>query len=105
MWIIVRTYLRIHVEGRERLPGGPAIYCFNHLGWVDPFILMAVLPFRPRLFFFGPKEEDMHVGGTEPHHVLDRDDDPVSTGQGRPARGDPSGRGGRGERRRRGHRR
>ena len=24
---------------------------------------MAVLPFRPRLFFFGPKEEDMHVGG------------------------------------------
>jgi hypothetical protein len=24
---------------------------------------MAVLPFRPRLFFFGPKEEDMRVGG------------------------------------------
>lgn len=24
---------------------------------------MAVLPFRPRLFFFGPKEADMHVGG------------------------------------------
>ena len=42
---------------------GPAIYCFNHLSWADPFVLMAVLPFRPRLFFFGPKEEDMHVGG------------------------------------------
>lgn len=48
---------------RDRLPSGPAIYCFNHLSWADPFALMAVLPFRPRLFFFGPKEEDMHVGG------------------------------------------
>ena len=41
----------------------PAIYCFNHLSWTDPFVLMAVLPFRPRLWFFGPKEEDMAVGG------------------------------------------
>jgi 1-acyl-sn-glycerol-3-phosphate acyltransferase len=24
---------------------------------------MAVMPFRPRLYFFGPKEEDMAVGG------------------------------------------
>ncbi len=54
--------MRVHVEGRDRLPAGPAIYCFNHLGWVDPFVLMAVLPMRPRLFFFGPKEEDMRVG-------------------------------------------
>ena len=51
------------LEGRERLPAGPAIYCFNHLSWADPFMLMAILPFRPRLFFFGPKEEDMRVGG------------------------------------------
>jgi hypothetical protein len=26
-------------------------------------MLMATLPFRPRLMFFGPKEEDMGVGG------------------------------------------
>jgi 1-acyl-sn-glycerol-3-phosphate acyltransferase len=45
------------------LPAGPAIYCFNHMSWADPFVLMAVLPFRPRLWFFGPKEEDMSVGG------------------------------------------
>jgi 1-acyl-sn-glycerol-3-phosphate acyltransferase len=62
IWILVRTYVRIRVVDRERLPAGPAIYCFNHLGWTDPFILMAVLPMRPRLFFFGPKEEDMRVG-------------------------------------------
>lgn len=57
-----RAYLRVGLEGRERLPAGPAIYCFNHLSWADPFVLMAVLPLRPRLWFFGPKEEDMAVG-------------------------------------------
>jgi 1-acyl-sn-glycerol-3-phosphate acyltransferase len=61
--MLTRAYVRLRFEGRERLPGGPAIYCFNHLSWADPFILMAVLPFRPRLAFFGPKEEDMGVGG------------------------------------------
>jgi HAD superfamily hydrolase (TIGR01509 family) len=60
---VVRAYVRVRVEGRERLPGGPALYCFNHLNWTDPFMLMAALPLRPRLFFFGPKEEDMAVGG------------------------------------------
>jgi 1-acyl-sn-glycerol-3-phosphate acyltransferase len=60
--LLVRTYVRIRVIGLDRLPPGPAIYCFNHLGWVDPFILMAVLPMRPRLYFFGPKEQDMRVG-------------------------------------------
>jgi 1-acyl-sn-glycerol-3-phosphate acyltransferase len=55
--------MRIDREGFERLPGGPAIYCFNHLSWSDPFVLMATLPMRPRLSFFGPKEEDMDVGG------------------------------------------
>lgn len=63
VWILVRAYLRLRVEGGERLPPGPAVYCFNHLNWVDPFVLMAVLPRRPRLYFFGPKEEDMAVGG------------------------------------------
>jgi HAD superfamily hydrolase (TIGR01509 family) len=60
---LVRGYLRVRVEGRDRLPGRPAVYCFNHLSWLDPFILMAALPLRPRLFFFGPKEEDMGIGG------------------------------------------
>jgi 1-acyl-sn-glycerol-3-phosphate acyltransferase len=60
---IARAYLRVRLEDRERLPAGPAIYCFNHLSWADPFVLMAVLPYRPRLWFFGPKEEDMGLGG------------------------------------------
>jgi 1-acyl-sn-glycerol-3-phosphate acyltransferase len=62
-WVLARAYLRLRLDGRGRLPHGPAIYCFNHLNWSDPFLLMATLPMRPRLAFFGPKEEDMSVGG------------------------------------------
>jgi 1-acyl-sn-glycerol-3-phosphate acyltransferase len=61
--IVVNVYVRLRVEGRERLPAGPVVYCFSHLNWTDPFILMASLPVRPRLYFFGPKERDMRVGG------------------------------------------
>lgn len=60
---ITRGWLRMELEGRARLPDGPAIYAFNHLSWSDPFVLMAVMPLRPRLFFFGPREEDMREGG------------------------------------------
>ena len=63
VFALTRALFRIRYEGKEHLPPGPAIYCFNHLSWADPFVLMAILPFRPRLFFFGPKEEDMGVGG------------------------------------------
>jgi 1-acyl-sn-glycerol-3-phosphate acyltransferase len=61
--LLIRAYLRPRLIDRRRLPKGPAIYCFNHLNWSDPFILMGTLPMRPRLTFFGPKEEDMTVGG------------------------------------------
>ena len=62
-WLLIRAYLRPRLVDRQLLPAGPAIYCFNHLNWSDPFILMGTLPMRPRLTFFGPKEEDMTVGG------------------------------------------
>lgn len=61
--ILTRAWLRFDVEGRDWLPAGPAIYAFNHLSWVDPFVLMSTLPLKPRLSFFGPKEEDMEAGG------------------------------------------
>jgi len=60
--IAVRTYLRLRVEGRERLPAGASIICFNHQSWADPFILVAALPARPDLMFFGPREADLRVG-------------------------------------------
>jgi 1-acyl-sn-glycerol-3-phosphate acyltransferase len=60
--LIVRVLFRLRVEGRGHLPKGPAIYCFNHLNWTDPFLLYAMLPLRPRLYFFGPRESDLRVG-------------------------------------------
>lgn len=60
---IVHSIFRVRVEGRDRIPAGQYLLCFSHESWVDPFVLMAVLPWRPRLYFFGPKEEDMTEGG------------------------------------------
>ena len=59
--LVVHAYLRVRVTG-EPLPPGPAILCFNHQSWADPFIVVAGLPARPDLWFFGPKEADMSVG-------------------------------------------
>jgi 1-acyl-sn-glycerol-3-phosphate acyltransferase len=60
--VAVGAYLRLRVEGRERLPVGPALLCFNHQSWADPFVLVAALPARPDLLFFGPREADMRIG-------------------------------------------
>jgi len=60
--LVMHVLFDIRVEGRANLPKGPALLCFNHLSWLDPFVLYATLPLRPRLFFFGPREEDLRVG-------------------------------------------
>jgi len=60
--LVVHALFRVRVEGRERFADGPAIYCFNHLNWTDPLLLLAVLPGRPKFAMFGPKEEDMTRG-------------------------------------------
>ncbi len=62
LWLLVRAYLRLRVEGTERLPAGPAMLCFNHQSWADPFVLIAALPPTPDILFFGPREADMTVG-------------------------------------------
>jgi 1-acyl-sn-glycerol-3-phosphate acyltransferase len=59
---LTRLLFRVQVEGPGRFPSGPAVVCFNHLNWIDPFVMLTVLPPRPRIHFFGPKEEDMSVG-------------------------------------------
>ena len=60
--LLMRLLFRLRVEGRENLPAGPALLCFNHLSWMDPLLLLATLPLRPRLYLFGPKEDDLRVG-------------------------------------------
>lgn len=59
---VARAYLRVRVEGLDRLPPGPSLLCANHASWADPFVLMAALPGRPTLYWFGPKESDMSRG-------------------------------------------
>ena len=58
----VGLILGLRVEGRERFAMGPAIYCFNHLNWTDPIVLLAALPPTPKYAVFGPEEADMTKG-------------------------------------------
>ena len=60
--LIGRAILRIRLEGREHLVDGPAMYCFNHLNWADPPLLLAAFPAGARLYFYGPKEETLRRG-------------------------------------------
>ncbi len=60
--LLLPTYFRLRAEGLERLPAPPYLVCFNHLNWLDPFVLVALWPRDQRLFIFGPAEEDMKVG-------------------------------------------
>jgi 1-acyl-sn-glycerol-3-phosphate acyltransferase len=55
-------FLRLRIEGLENLPDGSSVVCFNHLNWTDPIVVLAAMPARPPLYFFGPKEPDMYVG-------------------------------------------
>jgi 1-acyl-sn-glycerol-3-phosphate acyltransferase len=61
-WLLFRTIFHIRLEGREHLPKGPAMYCFNHMSWADPLILLAAFPGSVRLYFYGPKEETLLRG-------------------------------------------
>jgi 1-acyl-sn-glycerol-3-phosphate acyltransferase len=60
--VAIRLYSRVRVDGLERLPDGPSILCFNHQNWADPFFLCATIPREPRVYFFGPEQEDMRRG-------------------------------------------
>jgi 1-acyl-sn-glycerol-3-phosphate acyltransferase len=59
---LARLYSRLSIEGVDRLPKGPSVLCFSHQSWADPFYLYAVVPRRPRYYFFGPEQEDMRRG-------------------------------------------
>ena len=60
--VVSRLYSKVCVEGLERVPAGAAILCFTHQNWADPFFVLAASPRRRRVFFFGPKQEEMRRG-------------------------------------------
>jgi len=47
---------RIRVIGKENIPRGNYIVIGNHLSWIDPFLLVTILPARPRLYFIGARQ-------------------------------------------------
>ncbi len=57
--LLVRAGVRIEVSGIDRLPlRGPYLICPNHQSYLDPFLLIGVLPSRVirQLFFVGASE-------------------------------------------------
>ncbi|MFI5254701.1 MAG: lysophospholipid acyltransferase family protein, partial [Candidatus Limnocylindrales bacterium] len=62
LWTLLRTWFRFRREGFGRLPAGAYVVCMNHPGWLDPMVVYAVWPARPRVHIYGPKETDMRVG-------------------------------------------
>jgi long-chain acyl-CoA synthetase len=53
---IFRTLLRLETRGLEHLPAkGPYLICPNHQSYLDPFVLVSVLPYRifRNMFFVG----------------------------------------------------
>jgi len=57
-----RLLFRLRLVGGERIPAGPALFCFNHLGWLDPIAIMTTFPSTVRIYFYGPKETDLRHG-------------------------------------------
>jgi 1-acyl-sn-glycerol-3-phosphate acyltransferase len=60
--IAARVYSKVRVEGLAGVPRTPVLYCFSHQCWIDPGYVLAALRRRPRVYFFGPEEEDMRRG-------------------------------------------
>ena len=55
-YLVFRTLLRLKAHGLDNLPEkGPFLICPNHQSYLDPFILLSVLPYRVsrRMFFLG----------------------------------------------------
>jgi long-chain acyl-CoA synthetase len=59
LYLLCRILLRLEARGLENLPQkGPYLICPNHQSYIDPIILLAILPYRiySRMFFVGYSE-------------------------------------------------
>jgi 1-acyl-sn-glycerol-3-phosphate acyltransferase len=60
--LLMKSWFRVTIVGRDRILPEPAMYVFNHLSWMDPLVLLATFPSEPRLHFYGPKEVTLQKG-------------------------------------------
>ena len=61
--LVMKTWFRITVVNPEGFLREPALYVFNHLSWMDTLLVICVFPKQPRLYMFGPKQENIRRGG------------------------------------------
>jgi 1-acyl-sn-glycerol-3-phosphate acyltransferase len=59
---VAKLYSKLRAEGLTRLPAGPFVLSFSHQNWADPMFVLGVMPGRPRIYFFGPEQQDMRRG-------------------------------------------
>jgi len=60
--LIIHGWFRVTVVHPERFLDRPCVYAFNHLSWMDPMLLLATFPAEPRIYFYGPKQENLRRG-------------------------------------------
>jgi 1-acyl-sn-glycerol-3-phosphate acyltransferase len=60
--LLMKTWFRVTIVGRDRILPEPAMYVFNHLSWMDPLVILATFPSTPPLHFYGPKEVTLQKG-------------------------------------------
>ncbi len=53
---IIRILFNVRVIGAENAPRTGYVALGNHLGWIDPLMLLAALPAAPHLYFIGAKQ-------------------------------------------------
>lgn len=53
---LIFTLFRVQIVGAENLPRGSYVALANHLRWIDPLLLLAVLPAEPRVYFIGAQQ-------------------------------------------------
>ncbi len=59
IYLICRVLLRLETRGVQNLPkDGPFMICPNHLSYIDPFVVLSVVPFGvfKKVFFVGASE-------------------------------------------------
>jgi 1-acyl-sn-glycerol-3-phosphate acyltransferase len=58
-WVLARLihlFFRVRLRGAENIPSSNYIAQANHLLWIDPFLLFAMLPAEPRVYFIGANQ-------------------------------------------------
>ena len=70
--LLLALFFRVQVDGRERIPTGrPLICAANHHSWLDPFLLLAIVPLAPRRYAIGiPPVSPAWRRSVTPFHTL-----------------------------------